>query len=124
MAEHIKINDRLTSADHDGAIRETYLGQAHIAGTGPNGKTCRECAHWYVEKYNPFEERHVASHPGYYGPTHTTRPLEAKNARCNRPILNKANKRIPHHARACRLFQQAENPLPAKRDPGTRGRDN
>ncbi len=26
----------------------THRGMAHFAGTGPSGKTCRECANWVV----------------------------------------------------------------------------
>jgi len=58
----------------------------------------------------------VPRHPGYYGPTHDKTPLEAKKAKCNRPILNKANRLIPHHALACRMFVQDDNHLPAKTD--------
>jgi hypothetical protein len=30
----------------DAHIRATYCGMAHWAGTGPQGETCRTCAHW------------------------------------------------------------------------------
>ena len=65
MAEHFNITQHMTAADFDCPIRNTYLGQAHIAGTGPEGTTCRQCAHWgkktyvkdehgdYVEKFAP-----------------------------------------------------------------------
>ena len=31
----------------DDGIAKTFLGQAHIAGTGPDGMTCRECTFWH-----------------------------------------------------------------------------
>lgn len=65
MAEQFNISPHMTAADFDCPIRNTYLGQAHIAGTGPEGTTCRQCKHWgktkfvkdehgnYVEKFAP-----------------------------------------------------------------------
>ncbi|UWF67345.1 hypothetical protein [Brucella sp. 1315] len=65
MAEHFNISPHMTAADFDCQVRNTYLGQAHIAGTGPDGTTCRQCRHWgktkfvkdehgnYVEKFTP-----------------------------------------------------------------------
>lgn len=44
MPDHLEFGRFLTTSETDHAIRRTFLGQAHIAGTGPAGKTCRECA--------------------------------------------------------------------------------
>lgn len=123
MPDHIRINPHLKRSPSDELIGKTFIGQAHIAGTGPEGKTCRECQWWYVmarvnPQARPWEDnRVVPSHPGYYGPSHNDKPLEAKKAKCNRPIANKSSRRIPHHALACRLFVQDDNPLPAMTDP-------
>lgn len=112
MATHIEINEHLTKAPHDEALLKTFLGQAHIAGTGPDGKTCRECVFfhkWQKEKIGgQIVDRAVP--PGYYSIKYKQDPLGLKKARCNRPILNKANRLIPHSAGACRLFEQSENP--------------
>lgn len=115
MADHLKINEHLTKASHDEAIRETFIGQAHIAGTGPAGTTCRECTYWYVMRAVDLSKEKRPAHPGYFGPKHKAHPLEVKKARCNRPILNKAKKLIPHHAKSCRLFEPEEHPLPARK---------
>lgn len=108
MPDHIIINPHLKRHDHDDMIEKTFLGQAHIAGTGPKGKTCRECEWWHG---------HKGQHPGYYSHKHKDKPLEAKKANCNRPIANKPKKRIPHYAIACRLFVENPNPMPGKTDP-------
>lgn len=39
-----KISAKLTMTTHE--QRVTHKGMAHFAGTGPNGRTCRECIHW------------------------------------------------------------------------------
>lgn len=112
MAEHLLFSEGLKPFPGHSAIHETFLGQAHIAGTGPEGKTCRECVFWCLKRWRKveygYEEYRVA--PGHFGKRHKKTPSELKKAKCNRPILNKANRLIPHHAKACRLFEQAENP--------------
>ena len=123
MADHLSFSENMKGAAHDEKIRQTFIGQAHIAGTGPEGKTCRECYYWYAMKRrnqhakpsadNPM----VPTHPGYNSIRHATAPLEAKKAKCNRPTPNKPTKAIPHHALSCRLFLQTENIMPAKTDP-------
>lgn len=118
-ADHIENLKGLTSAPHDAAIRATYLGQAHIAGTGPEGKTCRECIFWHawtrVKVGKEYESRPAP--PSYFSFRHADHPGELKRARCNFPIINKAKRAVPHHASACRMFEQQDMPLPAKLDP-------
>ncbi|MEZ2132716.1 MULTISPECIES: hypothetical protein [unclassified Sinorhizobium] len=118
MAEHLLFSEHMTSNEVHRPIAETFLGQAHIAGTGPEGKTCRECVFWHCWKFRKvpgggIEE--IPVEPGYFGKRHASKPLELKKAHCNRPILNKASRLVPHHAKACRLFEKDENPLPARR---------
>ena len=117
--EHLMFSDHMTEAKFDTPIRETYLGQAHIAGTGPEGTTCRECKYWHAWKNtrnSPYSENPPTPvAPGYYSKNEEERANEIKKARCNRPIANKARKAIPHFAKACRLFVASENPPPAKR---------
>lgn len=129
MPDHIEVNKGLKSAPHDAAIRATFLGQAHIAGTGPQGKTCRECVHWHVWSRvkigRDYETRPAP--PSYFSHRHAEHPGEIKRARCNYPIMNKAKRAVPHHAGACRMFEQSDHVLPAKMDPPpqmatTRGR--
>lgn len=118
MAEHLLFSEHMTAKDVHQPIADTFLGQAHIAGTGTEGRTCRECRFWHGWKLRKLlgggVER-VPADPGYFGKKHALTPLGLKKAKCNRPILNKANRQIPHHAKACRLFEATEHPLPVRR---------
>jgi len=117
--EHLLFGKNLTEAQFDTQIRETFLGQAHIAGTGPTGTTCRECVYWrkvgrrrdkpggaVVEYVKPAE---------YFGKKHKTAPLALKKQYCTKPILNKAKRMILHSAKSCRLFEPSDNPPAEKR---------
>ena len=53
MPRLLPVGEHLTAAPCDEALRQTYIGQAHIAGTGPIGATCRECRHWHRWKTEP-----------------------------------------------------------------------
>ncbi|MGF6253807.1 hypothetical protein [Ensifer sp. LBL] len=117
MAQHLIFSEHLTAKEVHQPIADTYLGQAHIAGTGPEGTTCRECIFWHVWKSKKLAGggiEKVPADPGYFGARHPKTPCELKKAFCNRPILNKANRLIPHSAKACRLFEASEHVLQAK----------
>lgn len=119
MPAHLSFSEGMTQFESHKPIMQTYLGQAHIAGTGPQGKTCRECVFWHIEKYKKVadgEYERIAAEPGYFGKGHKKNPSELKKAKCHRPILNKANRLIPHHALACRLFEENETPPPATKN--------
>lgn len=115
MPDHIHITKHLHSAGFEEALGSTFLGQAHIAGTGPEGKTCRECKLWFIMARPDKDSPLRPSAPGYFGKSGKT-PHELKRGKCNQPIPHKANRRVPHHAKACRFFDQSENP-PAERKP-------
>lgn len=115
MGAHLQFSEHLTPAPCDIPIRETFLGQAHIAGTGPDEKTCRECRFWHCWARDKHGDLTIPRPPGYYGKRHRVHPLEPKKAFCNKPILNKAARLIPHDAKSCRLFEPADNPMPARR---------
>ena len=119
MAEQLLFSEGLKPVAGHAAIAATFLGQAHIAGTGPAGATCRECVFWHLIKFRKvsdgvYDELHVP--PGYFGKKHKTTPCEIKKAKCHRPIMNKANRQIPHHASACRLFERNDNAPEAKKN--------
>jgi hypothetical protein len=112
MAEHLLFSEGLKPVPAHAAIAATFLGQAHIAGTGPDGATCRECVFWCLIKHRKIEDGIYEKYqvaPGHFGKKHKSSPCELKKARCTRPILNKANRLIPHHASACRLFERNDN---------------
>lgn len=106
MHDHLSLTPHLTPAKHDAAIKQTFLGQAHIAGTGPAGTTCRECVFFHVK----------GKSPGHYAKRHPE-AFTLKRGYCNRPMLNKPWRKIPHYAGACRLFEQNENPPPIQIGP-------
>lgn len=105
-------SQNLTMSEHLAPVMNTHMGQAHFAGTGPDNKTCRECAKWYRKWDTGKASPHVYKGRGkgvlYLQPAH-----------CNHPILNKAGNYVPHDALACRLFAQEESP-PASTRPDRR----
>lgn len=104
MGDHLKFGEHLNPLPHEAGIRATFLGQAHIAGTGPDGKTCRECAF-----YGLYLGREIVD-PGHYSKKDKTRAGLLKNGSCHRFKHLKSNKRFTHEAKACLLFEQCENP--------------
>ena len=120
MSDHLVFSKGMKKApEHDG-VAQTFLGQAHIAGTGPEGRTCRECAFWHhwtrvVDEQTKIID-YVPRKVGYYSAKHPERPLELKKGHCNRPILNKAVRLVPHYAQACRLFEPCEQPQPIMKE--------
>lgn len=96
----------------DPAFRDTHLGQAHLAGTGPAGKTCRECRFFgLVDTKNGGG---LVS-PGYYAKSSKELANTLKNGKCGAPMPHKANRRFPHYAKSCRLFEQAASPFPVSK---------
>ncbi len=115
MAAHLSITPHLTAADFDCPISNTFLGQAHIAGTGPQGTTCRECKLWGKKKRLKDADGNVVEkieNPKRNSKRHKEHPGKPKDAYCLKPILNKAKRLIPHHASSCRFFEASERPMP------------
>jgi hypothetical protein len=82
------------------AAAEGFCGMAHFAGTGPEGETCRTCAHW-----TPDSGRH----------SYVTGIKQIKPCRCAKfaqLMRGKLGGVIPHFARACRYFMPADDPPP------------
>ncbi len=96
-----KPEDHLTKVPVQEAVLNTYLGMAHIAGTGPEGTTCRQCIfycsrngthHWYSHKRKDGRAGLLKAHY------------------CNRPIVGKAERMFPSGAASCRLSEPSERP--------------
>ncbi len=89
------IQDHLTASPVDALARASYPGMAHFAGTGPHGKTCRECGFW---AHGPHDYR---SKNGKY------RGL-IEPATCNRyrAITMQVGDKVPDDAAACKYFEQ------------------
>lgn len=83
------------------AAAHTHIGQAHFAGSGPVGRTCRECHHWawsaQVDGWSTFA-----------GPN---------PARCvqYKMLMRAWGRKVPHSAFACRHFDLRENEIPLVR---------
>ena len=80
----------------DAKMQRTHAGMAHIAGTGPEGKTCRHCKHWAN-----WSGRDRASAGGLLKPAICFKYQEA---------MRSAGKPVPHHAAACRRFEENDDP--------------
>lgn len=102
--------NRLTTGDEarEAQIRSTFPGMAHIGGTGPADKTCRECQRWTEDAYGKRQ-------PAEYNQIHTL-----KGATCGRfiammgRVLQGSPPKVPHDAAACQFFEPAEHAPPIK----------
>ena len=89
MAAHVHVDTNLHPAGFEDRLAKSYLGQAHIAGTGPTGTTCRGCWHWQYEKEG-FSR------------------AKSREAYCEFPIPGKRRRLIPGAAQSCRFFDNLE----------------
>lgn len=112
----IDVSPKLKEDCAHSAISATHVGQAHIAGTGPTGSTCETCVFWHLWKKVKVgdELREVRADAGRFGPRHKERPGQRKDALCNKPILNKARRKIPADAVACRFYEPKQGAKDAK----------
>lgn len=78
MGKKLDFGEHLTPASYDNSFRRTFLGMAHIAGTGPHGKECGECAFFVLSKKD--------------------------EGSCSYRIPNKAKRNFPKQAASCRFF--------------------
>lgn len=110
MGDHIVLTPHLTREPKHEALARTFIGQAHIAGTGPAGATCRECRYWH----DPHKKNTVEIIWLRYAASNKTKAGELKRHLCRYRIPNKADRRIPHNAQACRFFDRNPKPPEAK----------
>lgn len=110
--EHLYFGKGLKTLPHEGGIRETYLGQALIAGTGPEGKTCRECVFWGVQRKGGLIQP-----PGHYAASNKKMAGQLKKGRCHKLMHRKPNRLFTPHAKSCRLFEQAHDVPPLEKAP-------
>jgi hypothetical protein len=82
------ISAKLTATSREELI--TWKGMAHFAGTGPRGRTCRECLSWDWRAERRLANGHL------------------KEARCKKFSENsqgKKGRKVPDNAEACRHFE-------------------
>ena len=103
---HVRLTEHMTHNAGQDRIAATHLGQAHVAGTGPRGATCRQCLHWHsVQNDKPY-------HPYRAGDDGL---MHLEPARCRYPIAGKANRRVPATAPACVFFTRSDLDPPLTR---------
>lgn len=53
--KYLSVDSNLTKSGGDNQVQahSTFVGQAHFAGSGPDGQECRSCSHATVEKKSP-----------------------------------------------------------------------
>lgn len=96
------LSDHLTASPVDALARASHPGMAHFAGTGPYGKTCRECLFF---NHGPHDYR--AKGGKYRG------LIEPATCGKYRAITLNVGAKIPDDADACKYFD--ENPGPPLR---------
>lgn len=80
------------------AARVTHVGQAHFAGSGPPGRTCRECTLWHWSaKVEGWSQLHV--------------PKPSSCAKY-KELMRAWGRRVPHGAMACRHFVMRDHAMP------------
>ena len=117
MTEHLLLTPHLTPGPADELVTKTYLGQAHFAGTGPEGATCRQCIWWKLLRMKKAKKGREDAPPEFYEPGHHKKDGELRRKKCTRPIHGKAKRLVPHHAEACRLFEPNPNPPAIRIEP-------
>jgi hypothetical protein len=83
----------LTAVNHQAAA--SFVGMAHFAGTGPEGKTCGECYFW--ANGNPSERL-------------ANRRVKPRACAKYRQLAGREGTPVPHHAGACRYFLPTHPP--------------
>lgn len=74
--------------DFVSAAARTHVGQAHLAGSGPFGKTCRECLSWQFVKAWAAKGGPKPSPCAQY-----------------RRLMREWGRNVPHDAAACKYFE-------------------
>ena len=94
---------------HDRSIKaRSHPGQAHFGGTGPAGKTCRECWHFEIQQ---------ADHGGA-PTTFSYTQADLKPGTCAKfAAMMRVNScpSFPHSAAACKYFEVNPSPPAALR---------
>ena len=98
--------DNLTVVDRDfeSKRRQTSPGMAHFSGTGPAGKTCRECAAWT----GCGKEDGYFARKGRHGGIIKPRPCAQYRALMQGDV----GPGVPHDSRACKYFSESKSVPP------------
>lgn len=93
----------ILDADLEKKRNATYPGMAHFAGTGPAGKTCRECIFWTGcgERVRYYAKGGV--HGGVIRPQACAKYKE---------LMREVGPAVPFTALACKYFAETATPFP------------
>jgi hypothetical protein len=106
LVDPLSLSAALTKAyGNEDSIRKTFGGMAHFAGTGPEGKTCRECIHWAYKR------------DGYHAKSgkHANMIKPQRCLRYSQLSQGKAGEAVPAQASACKYFEQSDQIRPLTR---------
>ncbi len=106
LIDPLSISAQLTKGyGNEDAIRKTFGGMAHFAGTGPEGKTCRECRFWNYQR------------DGYHAKSgkHANMIKAQRCMRYTQMSQGKAGEAVPAQAMACKYFEAADQVRPLTR---------
>lgn len=93
------IQDHLTAGPVDTLARASYPGMAHFAGTGPHGKTCRECIFWNHVLYD-----YRAKNGKFRG------LILPANCKKYKQITQSVGDKVPDDAGSCKYFEKNSAP--------------
>ena len=82
--------------DFQAKVNKTPMGMAFWAGTGPKGKTCRECTSFMF--------------PTYYSGGKNGETLKPSTCRKFGELSKREGRAIPHDTESCKYFEQNETP--------------
>jgi hypothetical protein len=83
----------------DDTFRETYAGQAGIAGSGPSYRCCRQCNFWRRKRETIIHDPRRD-------------PLAARPCHKFRELTGVWGTPVPHYALGCSFFVRAARPPP------------
>lgn len=94
-------DDHLTQEPSHERFKDSYVGMAHIAGTGPDGTHCHMCQHYGDDLGNPV---------GRFGfRSGTLRPGAKKHGYCHRLVDGKVFQKFTGMAKSCSLYDPSED---------------
>jgi len=77
--------------EYERKFKHTHPGMAHLAGTGPAGKTCRECEHFLSDGHYAKSGKHGGA-------------LKPGQCCMYTSLMRAKGPNVPHYALACRHF--------------------
>jgi hypothetical protein len=105
MAQKFVVDTRINREGQEEYLStRTYVGMAHIAGTGPSGSTCRECRFW-------MSRGMWRKKPGF---GNVPEPQDAPCRKARSLMMRSNTPAFPHNAEACRFFDAALVAQPLK----------